>query len=186
MKTPYDVLEISEKASEAEIKSAFRRLAKAYHPDVNNGVQNSKEIFQEVAEAYATLSDPIAKEYWDEEIKNNFSGLSNSKKDFEKFHDIKATAEDIRDYINGINEEIRPYKEIAKRTAMIGMAWLVGGLVVTLGTYMAAVNSGGGTYVITWGAILFGGIQAIRSIISYSKISDAINKFEKEMWKVFE
>ena len=44
----------------------------------------------------------------------------------------------------------------------IGALWCVGGIVVTAVTYQVA--SGGGTYVVAWGAILFGAIQALRGL----------------------
>ena len=51
----YEVLGVSRKASDAEIKKAFRRLARRYHPDVGTG--SSPEKFRELAEAYETLID---------------------------------------------------------------------------------------------------------------------------------
>jgi molecular chaperone DnaJ len=53
----YDVLGVPRGAAEAEIKSAFRRLAREYHPDVNKS-PDAEERFKELNEAYAVLSDP--------------------------------------------------------------------------------------------------------------------------------
>ena len=53
----YEVLGVDKNASEADIKSAFRRLAKKYHPDVSKE-ENAAEKFKEAQEAYAVLSDP--------------------------------------------------------------------------------------------------------------------------------
>lgn len=58
MKNPYEVLGVPTNASIAEIKSAFRSLAKATHPDVNGGNPELTAKFRDVAEAYAVLSDP--------------------------------------------------------------------------------------------------------------------------------
>ena len=52
----YEVLGVSKDASLNDIKLAFRRLAKKYHPDVNKA-PDAKEKFQEVQEAYEVLSD---------------------------------------------------------------------------------------------------------------------------------
>ena len=53
----YEVLGVSKDASDADIKSAFRKLAKKYHPDICKE-PDAEEKFKEVQEAYAVLSDP--------------------------------------------------------------------------------------------------------------------------------
>jgi molecular chaperone DnaJ len=53
----YEVLGVSRTATEAEMKSAFRKLAMQYHPDRNAGDQEAEVKFKEINEAYQTLSD---------------------------------------------------------------------------------------------------------------------------------
>ena len=53
----YEVLGVSKNATDSEIKSAFRKLAKKYHPDVSKE-KDAAEKFKECQEAYAVLSDP--------------------------------------------------------------------------------------------------------------------------------
>lgn len=62
----YEVLGISKGASEDEIKKAYRKLAKQYHPDVNPGDKTAEEKFKEVNEAYGVLSNAEAKAKYDQ------------------------------------------------------------------------------------------------------------------------
>jgi DnaJ-class molecular chaperone len=64
MRDPYDVLGVSKTASEAEIKSAFRKLAKKYHPDQSKEVK-AKERFAEVGSAYEILGDDKKRKAFD-------------------------------------------------------------------------------------------------------------------------
>lgn len=63
---PYEVLGVSRSASADEIKSAYRRLARKYHPDVNQGDPTSEEKFKEVSGAYEVLSDPEKRARFDQ------------------------------------------------------------------------------------------------------------------------
>ncbi|MCL2400519.1 MAG: molecular chaperone DnaJ [Defluviitaleaceae bacterium] len=53
----YDTLGVSKSADDSELKSAYRKLAKQYHPDANPGDQQAEDKFKEISEAYAVLSD---------------------------------------------------------------------------------------------------------------------------------
>lgn len=61
----YEVLGVGKNASDAEIKSAYRKLAKKYHPDLNPGDKEAEEKFKEAAEAYSVLSDPDKRAKYD-------------------------------------------------------------------------------------------------------------------------
>ncbi len=62
----YDVLGIKKGASEAEIKKAFRKLARKYHPDINPGDKGSEQKFKELNEAYEVLSDQKKRQQYDQ------------------------------------------------------------------------------------------------------------------------
>lgn len=61
----YEVLGVAKEASEDEIKSAYRQLAKKYHPDVNQNDADAEAKFKEVSEAYDALSDPQKRAAYD-------------------------------------------------------------------------------------------------------------------------
>lgn len=61
----YKVLGVGKKASSDEIKKAYKRLARKYHPDLNPGDHKAEEQFKRISEAYATLSDPQKRAQYD-------------------------------------------------------------------------------------------------------------------------
>ena len=62
----YEVLGISKGASEDEIKKAYKKLARKYHPDMNPGDKEAEEKFKEAAEAYEVLSDDQKRARYDQ------------------------------------------------------------------------------------------------------------------------
>ncbi|MGZ9221389.1 MAG: DnaJ domain-containing protein, partial [Anaerolineales bacterium] len=61
----YKTLGVERKASEAEIRKAYRKLAMQYHPDRNPGDKQAEERFKEINEAYQVLSDPQKRTHYD-------------------------------------------------------------------------------------------------------------------------
>src|ERR687888_2802111 len=61
----YDTLDIKKGASEEEIKKAYRKLARQYHPDANPGDERAEERFKQIQEAYSVLSDPEKRKQYD-------------------------------------------------------------------------------------------------------------------------
>ena len=65
MKDYYGVLGLTREAGEREIKAAYRRLAKQYHPDVVKGDKKKEDRMYEIQEAYGCLGDPKQREKYD-------------------------------------------------------------------------------------------------------------------------
>ena len=61
----YKVLGIDRSAGDREVRAAFRRLARRYHPDVNHGEPDAAERFKEINEAHEVLSDPESRRLYD-------------------------------------------------------------------------------------------------------------------------
>src|SRR5579864_2192181 len=61
----YAVLGVPRTASEKDIKTAYRKLARKYHPDVNPGDKKSEAQFKEIGEAYSVLSEPEKRKKYD-------------------------------------------------------------------------------------------------------------------------
>ncbi|MFA7571992.1 MAG: J domain-containing protein [Sulfurimonadaceae bacterium] len=78
-KSLYETLEVSENASADEIKKAYRKLARKYHPDVNKE-SGAEDKFKEINAAYEVLSDPQKKQQYDQYGDSMFGG--------QNFHDF--------------------------------------------------------------------------------------------------
>ena len=62
----YSVLGVSKEASDEEIKKAYRKLARKYHPDLNPGDKEAENRFKEINEAHEVLSDPDKRSKYDQ------------------------------------------------------------------------------------------------------------------------
>jgi curved DNA-binding protein CbpA len=72
----YKILGVHRSASRAEIKSAYRKLARLRHPDVNRDSEAAAKEFALLSKAYHTLSDPHERAYYDEELSSRASSTS--------------------------------------------------------------------------------------------------------------
>lgn len=71
----YRLLGVAESASADEIKKAYRKLAKQYHPDANPNNKEAADKFKEIGEAYGVLSDEAKRKQYDAMRKNPFAGM---------------------------------------------------------------------------------------------------------------
>src|SRR5262244_2740221 len=62
----YDLLGVPRKASAKDIRAAFRKLARKYHPDLNPGDKSAEEKFKQLQEAYDVLSDSKKRQMYDQ------------------------------------------------------------------------------------------------------------------------
>lgn len=90
----YEVLGVSREATEEQVRQAFRKLARKYHPDVNPGDRSAEEKFKEINEAYEVLSDKEKRKRYDQLGPNWKSGADFTpppgwgKSEFRDFGDI--------------------------------------------------------------------------------------------------
>ena len=108
MKNYYNILGVSETATQDEIKKAYRQLSKQYHPDVN---PKGEEKFKEVAEAYEGIGDENKRREYDNKKNNPFNSFNpfnpfNGKNNFDVDEDyIKRIFNNIHSNLNLNNDE---------------------------------------------------------------------------------
>lgn len=77
----YKVIGVTPEASEEEIKSAYRRMAKKYHPDAHPGDEACERRFREINEAYGVLGDPEKRKKYDADNSRPKAGAARSGAD---------------------------------------------------------------------------------------------------------
>lgn len=92
-KNHYTTLEVDETASADEIKKSYRRLSLKYHPDKNQGKQETVEMFQKISEAYEILGDAAKKQDYDMSRKNPFQRMQSmgGNGEFENMDELLST-----------------------------------------------------------------------------------------------
>ncbi|GAB4320561.1 MAG: molecular chaperone DnaJ [Promethearchaeota archaeon] len=108
----YEVLGVDRNASQQEIKSAYRRLVKKYHPDLHPDDPDAREKFKEVSEAFSVLSDPEKRQRYD---RFGFAGVS----DQGGFEGAGFSMEDILSQIFGFGDIFGGGRRRSKRPRQV-------------------------------------------------------------------
>ncbi len=108
----YEVLGLGREATQEEIKKAYRRLARQYHPDMNPGNKEAAERFKEINEAYQVLSDPEKRSMYDRFGHGAFTGQAQSGyggfgSDFDWFGDLSSGFGDLFDFFFGTGAQTK-------------------------------------------------------------------------------
>lgn len=123
-KNLYDILEIPFNANSSTIKSAYRKLARKFHPDLNDGDKSCVNKFKEITEAYEILSDETKKKNYDilhgihkETSKTKYTEANKAYKEAKKEdEDIKASKQSNADFSNVLNDILSGFKKTTGKT----------------------------------------------------------------------
>ncbi len=122
VKNYYNILEINSDVDQEEIKMAFRRLARRYHPDVNPNDQTAEDKFKEINEAYNILSDESKRQQYDlqllgsskrRRIPRKNTNKSNPNSNFSPFDDLGSFVDNLKqrnNYSNKSNTNSNRYR----------------------------------------------------------------------------
>ena len=100
----YEILGISRNASDKEIRQAYRRLARKYHPDVNSGDKHAEATFKKLNEAQEVLSDPQKRQHYDR-FGENWRNAAHSPHGNRKSRGSNFTRSTKEDFLSGINSQ---------------------------------------------------------------------------------
>ena len=107
----YEVLRIPSTASLSDIKNAYKKLVKKYHPDIYEGNKLFAESkIKEINEAYETLSEKSKKDIYDAEL--NYKKYEPTKEDFVKTYTKEDLNQYKKAYYNTINQKVRRKEKV--------------------------------------------------------------------------
>lgn len=160
-KNYYDILEVSETASQDEIKKNFRKLAAKHHPDKHQGDKSQEELFKEINEAYRVLSDEQERAAYDRKRKGHHGGFGG----FEGFGGFgggfnpDTFGDDVFQFFSRANfsrgrKELRPKVNIHKDVQITGNISLLsaikgGSIVINIKVAQGCVSCKGSGFIKT-------------------------------------
>lgn len=97
----YEVLGVNKNADDAAIKKAYRKLAKKYHPDTNQGNADAEKKFKEVNEAYDVLGDKEKRKLYDQYGQDQYYSSGGPQSGYQEFHFEGSDMDDIMDELFG-------------------------------------------------------------------------------------
>ena len=116
----WSLLGVSPECDSNELKSAFRKEARKWHPDLNKNDVNAEERFKLINEAYAILSDPIKRQEWEKRNNKSQDIFENRFPTYEEYLDvvlgistnIESNNDDFNNYYSDLSED--EYKDFEK------------------------------------------------------------------------
>ena len=122
----YEILGVSRNASDKEIKQAYRKLARKYHPDVNPGDSSAEAKFKEMNAAYEVLSDPEKRKKYDQfgdqwQYADQFAGWQQGP--YGDFARQGATVYDFDDVFGDISDPEQLKPERARQRTLRELLW---------------------------------------------------------------
>lgn len=180
MINPYEILGLSNNATTEEIKSAYRRIAKTTHPDLNGGDESLTEKFREATAAYDFLMHDGNRQQYDyytetrgeEDANEAYSYYSNQDTSYYKTVD---------DYIHEMHENIKEANESARVSLVFGVLMLL--IMVSISFVSYVLADPGETFHIYYGALAIGAWCGIKSIYNFVKNKINVQKYEENVWE---
>jgi len=185
----YDVLEVSQEASQEMIKDAYRTLAKKYHPDLYTGSDKSKaeEKMKEINYAFDILGDPIKRRKYDESLrKESFKNYRTNQKAYSSY--TWYWNDEANPYYTNRNETSYSSKKTENDESMpfyykeyiiSGILWIIAGLILVCIIY-SLKSASKGVRIIFWSTVLWGIINFVRGLIFKIAYEDEIKNGERK------
>ena len=178
MNNPYEILGVPQNATEEDIKKAYRKIAKATHPDLNGGDTSKTEAFTQATEAYRFLLDKNLRAQYDYYSSTSQDTAYQAYENYAEQN--RDEAEDYEEFIRNMVSEIQQARVSSQFSIVSGIVMLFLGVAATLISY--ALADPGEHYRIFWGLVILGGIGAIKSLYSYVVLLNTIRDYEEDTW----